>query len=140
MPWLRHTDDEVTTYHPAFRASVDEVLLRLGVASSYQWEHHVHSTGVSIVPDFVLVHTATNRWLLVVEVKRTRSAVYSLRNQVQAKGYAEAGGGFYTPGRAKYFAVTNLEASLLFAVNGSAPPQDCRVKDMSDACLEAAFP
>lgn len=131
MPWLNYFDDEVGRFHPEFWCVADRVLNALGVNGKYHWLHHPHSTGVQVTPDFVLVETASNRWVLVVEIKRTRAAVYSQRNQVQAKGYSEANRVRYVLGRPVFFCVTNLEATLLFALNGSNPPQDCRVAGMA---------
>lgn len=130
MSWLNYTDDEVTRFHPEFHAVADDVLRSMGKTSGYHWEHHLHAIGGGIIPDFVLVDTKTNRWVLIVEIKRTRSSVYSMRNQIQAKGYAEASRMLYPINRPQYFCVTNFEATLLFALNGTNPPKDCRIKDM----------
>jgi hypothetical protein len=131
MPWLNHFDDEVTCFHPQFCLAADSVLNTLGLNGRYHWLHHPHTIGVQVTPDFVLVETSTNRWVFVVEIKRTRASVFSQRNQVQAKGYSEANRLLYTPGRPLFFCVTNLEVTLLFALNGNNPPQDCRVAGMA---------
>lgn len=131
MPWLNHSDDEVLQFHPAFQAVADHILVDMGIATQCHWEHHPVSTGVQVIPDFVLIETATNRWILVVEIKRSRAAVFSERNQVQAKGYAEANRLLYPSRFPQYFCVTNMEVTLLFALNGSNPPRDCRIQGMA---------
>ncbi|WP_424951720.1 BpuSI family type II restriction endonuclease [Deinococcus sp.] len=130
MTWLTYTDDEVTRFHPEFESIADEVLLRLGFTGRFRWDHHVRTPGVQTIPDFVLVEVSTGRWWLVIEIKRSPASVYSDRHQVQAKGYADANQNLYVPARARYFAVTNLEVSLLFALNGTKPVRECRVEAM----------
>jgi len=131
MSWLHYYDDEVARFHTEFERIASDVLRQLAMNGVYHWEHHLHSAGVRLVPDFVLVETTTNRWCLVVEVKRSRAAVYSERNQVQAKGYADANQHLFGPSHAWYFSVTNLEATLLFAVNGTSRVRECQVKEMA---------
>ncbi|MCE0490341.1 BpuSI family type II restriction endonuclease [Pantoea sp. Mb-10] len=131
MPWLDYNNDEVRQFHPEFKSVADNVLVSMGISSGYHWEHHPSSYGVQVIPDFVLVESATNRWVLVVEIKRTKAAVFSERNQVQAKGYAEANRLLYSPGKPGYFCVTNMEVTLLFALNESNPPKDCRILGMT---------
>ena len=89
MTWLNCSDDEVARFHPEFQKIADDVLKKLGIDSKYHWEHHLSTAGTSTVPDFVLLETATNRWQVAVEIKRSRSSVFSERSQIQAKGYAE---------------------------------------------------
>jgi len=131
LTWLSYSDDEVTRFHPEFETIAETVLQTLGIAQDYRWHHHLHVAGVDVIPDFVLVERATNRWRLVVEIKRSRAAVYSTRNQIQAKGYAEANKSMFALNRPLYFSVTNLETSLLFALNEARPPKECRIKDMT---------
>lgn len=76
MPWLNYSDDEVRQFHPAYQTVAEHVLIKMGIATQYHWEHHPVSSGVQVIPDFVLVETATNRWILVVEIKRSRAAVF----------------------------------------------------------------
>lgn len=131
MSWLKYTDDEVLVFHPAFNEVASVALQELGIGEAYHWEHHVRSPGITIIPDFVLVETKTNRWRLVVEIKRPRAGVYSERAQIQAKGYAEGNQARFPAMKPCYFCVTNLESSILFALNGKNPVRECRVKDMS---------
>ncbi|MNH87241.1 N-6 DNA Methylase [compost metagenome] len=131
MSWISYADDEVATFHPAFRAVAEEVLDALGLRATHAWEHHPHSAGVGVIPDFVLIERGSGRWVLVVEIKRRPDAVNSERSQIQAKGYAEANDGRYRVGRPRYFALCNLEVTQLFSLRAGLPPKDCRVDGMS---------
>jgi hypothetical protein len=71
----------------------------------------------------------TNRWILAVEIKRTREAVHSTRYQNQAQTYVTENSTSYDPTRPRYFAITNLERLLLFADRDGQPPRHCRLKD-----------
>ena len=128
MGWLSYTDDEILAFHPEFESAAGDALSQVSHGASYEWRHHPR-VAIGTVPDYVLVDRSTGRWIVVVEIKRTRSAVFSPRFQAQAKGYAEANQARYPPGRPMYFALTNLEITLLCALNGSRPPSECIVED-----------
>ena len=142
MGWLQRTDDEVAVFHPAFEAVANQVLADLNVAGSHEWQHHPGSLGGSTRADFVLVDTIRNHWALIVELKRTPTAVFSARFQSQAKGYADVNQARFEPGRPIYFALSNLEVTELFAVNGTRPPSECVVDgglwESGDFDLDAA--
>lgn len=131
MTWLKCSDDEVAVFHPEFELIANQVLWKMGLASTYCWKHHLRSSGVSVVPDFVLINRSTQRWVLIVEIKRTKSSVFSERNQVQAKGYAEANKPLFASLMPVYFCVSNLESTLLFALNGNNPPKECKIANMT---------
>ncbi len=131
MAWLQYSDDEVTCFHREFLSVANDVLRQEQLEALYSWEHHLRSAGSSVIPDFVLVERSTQRWMVVMEIKRSLTGVYSTRNQVQAKGYAEENQTLFNALRPKYFCISNLEVTLLFALNGSQPPKDCRIKDMA---------
>lgn len=131
MSWLSYSDDEVTVFHPEFESVAREALNQLGLTATHEWLHHPVSTGVGVVPDFVLVEKASGRWVLVFEIKRRPDTVNSERNQIQAKGYAEANDSLYSIGRPRFFVISNMEITLGFALRGSSPPKDCRLNGMS---------
>lgn len=81
-----------------------------------------------MVPDFVLRNRTTNQWLLCLEVKRRKDAVFSTRNQFQAKSYAELNQALYPPVAPRYFAISNLEITILSALNGNRPPRECQLQ------------
>lgn len=128
MAWINYSDGEVAVFHVVFHEIADDALRGLGLAESYSWDHHPGDSAAGI-PDFVLRDRETGRWILVVEIKRTRQAVWSTLFQLQAKGYAESNQSKYRNGYAAYYAITNLELTILGALNGSLPPKDCVLKD-----------
>lgn len=127
MPWLTYSLDEVTGFHPAFENAANEALELAELRNSYEWIHHLRTQGNTLIPDFVLRNRSNHQWALAFEIKRTRDAVYAMRYQIQAKGYAESNGGLYPPSSPKYFALSNMEVTILFAVNGDNPPLECRI-------------
>jgi hypothetical protein len=129
MGWLEPTQDEVAVFHPAFEAVAREALEAAGLADRLEWRHHPRTAGNSTIPDFVLQRKSDGRWLLAFELKRTREAVLSTRFQLQAKGYAETNQPSFARSAPCFFAISNLEVTLLFALKGGAPPLECRVKD-----------
>lgn len=125
--WLLPTQDEVTCFHTEFESAANEALRNLGLESRFEWEHHSRSPGVTLVPDFVLKDRTTKKWVLALEIKRRREDVYSARYQFQAKSYAEVNKPLYISAAPKFFVLTNLEESILFALNGDRPPLECRL-------------
>jgi hypothetical protein len=129
MTWLTYTDDEVLHFHPAFAEAANEALRQEGLADSWEWAHHLHTPGGTLKPDYVLRRRDNRRWRLAVEIKRRPASVHSSRNQVQAKGYAEEYADQYAPDSPRYFALTNLEVTVLFALRKQLPPGQCRLQD-----------
>ena len=127
MPWLDYSVDEVSGFHPEFESAANEALKFAGLNELYEWVHHLRTQGNALIPDFVFRNKRTHQWILAFEIKRTRDAVYSMRYQLQAKGYAESNGHLYPPTAPKYFAISNLEDTVLFAINGDKPPLECRI-------------
>lgn len=130
MSWLSYASDEVGVFHPEFQAAAEQALRELNLNNSHEWLHHPVSMGVGVVPDYVLMESGSGRWILIVEIKRRPDAVNSERNQIQAKGYAEANHGLFRGDWPRYFCVTNLEVSQGFALRGGMPPKDCQVEGM----------
>jgi hypothetical protein len=128
MPWLRYSDDEVTRFHIEFEAAGRLALQELNLQDRYVWNHHVRTQGGNVVPDFVLVDQATGRWVVAFELKRTRESVYSTRFQLQAKGYAEVNQDLYNLQRPRFFALSNLEVTQVFALHEGRPPRECRIE------------
>lgn len=127
MPWLTYSLGEVMNFHPAFEEAGIEALRLADLEQDYEWVHHLRTEGNSIVPDFVLRNKHNLKWILAFELKRTKEAVYSTRYQMQAKGYAESNQTQYLVNAPKYFAISNLELTILFALNGDRPPAECQV-------------
>lgn len=128
MSWLRYSDDEVTRFHAEFQSAAGVSLDELGLADRYAWTHHVRGQGATVIPDFVLVERTSGRWIVAFELKRTRESVYSTRFQIQAKGYAELNQVLFPLQRPKFFAISNLEVTQLFALHEGRPPRECRIE------------
>src|ERR1035441_7767898 len=129
MPWLDYSDDEVAIFHPAFEALANAALTAEHLDAELEWVHHARTPANPLIPDFVLRRRAGAQWMLAVELKRTREAVLSTRNQVQAKAYAETNQHLYSPVAPRYFVISNIEVTLLHAMNDNRPPQECRLQD-----------
>lgn len=129
MSWLNYNQDEVRYFHPEFESAANEALRVAGLEGAYEWIHHIRTPGSTIIPDFVLQRKAGHQWILAFEIKRRPEGVQSTRNQIQAKGYAETNQHLYPPTAPKYFAISNLETSILFALNGNRPPRECRIQN-----------
>ncbi len=129
MGWLNYTDDEVARFHPEFQGVGNAALVAMNLGQEFEWIHHARTPANPLIPDFVFRRRATGQWLLALELKRTKEAVLSIRNQVQAKAYAETNQHLYNPIGPRYFAISNLEVTLVHALNGNRPPQECRLED-----------
>lgn len=127
MSWLNYSDDEVARFHPEFENVANTALIAMNLDRELEWIHHARTPASPLIPDFVLRRRVTGQWLLAVELKRTEEAVLSTRNQVQAKAYAEANQYLYGLAAPRYFAISNLEITIVHALNGDRPPQGCRV-------------
>jgi len=127
--WLNYAWDEVERFHPEFESAAQKAVAQAGLSGQYEWVHHLRTPGNTLIPDFVLRNTNTHKWALALEIKRTPDAVLSIRNQMQAKSYAEAGQQSYPSSYPRYFAISNLEVTILFALNGDHPPIECRIQD-----------
>lgn len=129
MDWLNYSDDEVKRFHTLFESSANQALIDENLENSLDWDHHNRTPGNKLVPDFVLRDKKSGRWILSLEIKRSKTSLYSTRNQVQAKSYAEVNSDLYLSGKPRYFAISNLENTLLFALKNGAPPNECRLID-----------
>lgn len=129
MCWLNYTDDEVRRFHPIFEAAANQALSNACLDGDLRWIHHHRNPGNTLVPDFVLVRQDTGRWLLAMEIKRTAASIHSTRNQVQAQGYVTTNADLYSPTTPHYYAISNLEQTILFVQRAGLPPRECRVRD-----------
>jgi len=114
MKLPEYSDDEVREFHPICEKALNSALISLGLDDKYEVSHHEPING--IIPDFVIKNKITNRYLLVIEVKRTPSNVSSTRYKNQAQSYIlEAGSSRLEK---PYYLLTNLEVSNLFKYDG----------------------
>ncbi len=129
MSWLTYADDEVKQFHPEFKLAADEALQISELHHDYEWFHHIRTPGSPLIPDFALGRKVGHQWAMTLEIKQKKEAVYSTRHQIQAKGYAEENLNLYRPNAPQFFAISNLEVTLLFALNGSRPPRECLLQN-----------
>lgn len=128
MPWLETSEDEVRCFHPAFESAASEALVSLGADQSLGWTHHLRTRGQTI-PDYVLLEKATGHLRLVVEIKRSAASVLSGRTRAQAFGYALENRTKFVPGAPLFFAVSNLELTILSAVGDARSPLECQLEE-----------
>lgn len=102
------TDDEVKVFHPYFQSACEDALQKNKLSAQYAVDHH-YTTSSGIV-DFVIRNVATNRIILCVEIKRTKSATISSGRR-QARDYFNNLG---IQMSRSYYCSTNLEIIELF--------------------------
>lgn len=115
--WLSYVDDEVEAFHPAFEALANACIEELGKKESLAWIHHDPSSKGGI-PDYVLQDLNSQRWLLIVEIKKTRAAVTSsTQYRRQAHSYALENKHRFRSHKPFLYCLTNLEQTHLFGAN-----------------------
>ena len=114
MAWMDYSKEEVRVFHPLCEKGLTGALDNLGLVGTYEVLHH-QMTG-SLEMDFVIANRHTKKYLCVVEVKRTPSAVNSMRYQYQAASYVENS---YTQMEHPFYLLTNLEYTYAFRYDGS---------------------
>lgn len=123
-----YDSDEVGCYHPAVEGALNRALVSTGYDSIAEVEHHPVIPNSSIVPDFALRLKSTNRFVFVIEVKRTQRDVESQRYQNQSRSYVTDFGSNWEPSYHKYFCVTNIERLITFAERPGLPITGCLLK------------
>ena len=117
MSWLSYSDDEVKSFHPEFEIIAQDCLKVAKLDKRYEWVHHDASSKGGI-PDYILQEAATRRWILVVEIKKTRAAVSSSSQyRRQAHSYAIENQNRFIATRPFLYCLTNLEKTQLFGAN-----------------------
>ena len=90
-------------------------------------EHHPSIPNSTIIPDFAIKLKATNRYIFVIEVKKTARDVSSQRYQEQSRSYVSNFSPYWEPGCPLYFCLTNIEELILFA-DRQGPISTCILK------------
>ena len=111
--WYNH--DEVTGFHPIVEKVLNDALVKCGYANVAEVLHHPTIPNSSIVPDFAIKLKSSNRFIFVLEVKKTNRDCYSQRFQNQTRSYVTDLNSFWEPNFSKYFCLTNIETLTLFA-------------------------
>jgi hypothetical protein len=127
MTKLWYTDDEVKDFHPLVETCLNTALKTLQVADIAEVKHHPSIPNSSIIPDFGVRLKGSKRFVFIVEVKRSKRDVDSQRYCNQARSYVQDFGAFWETGYHKYFCVTNIEKTVLFADRATQTLNNCVV-------------
>ncbi|MCM4161326.1 hypothetical protein FHG64_08375 [Antarcticibacterium flavum] len=125
---LWYNSDEVTGFHPVVKKAINDAISNCGYNSLLEVIHHPAIPNSTIVPDFAIKLKASNRYIFVMEVKKTARDITSQRFQNQARSYVSDFSPFWEPNYPKYFCLTNIEELILFA-DRQGPISNCILKD-----------
>lgn len=114
--WITYSKSEVVEFHPVCEKALNLALKNLGLDADYEVLHH-YVTG-TIEMDFAIQNKSSKKFLCVVEVKRTPSAVNSMRYQYQASSYVENS---YHEMEKPFYILTNLEYTYSFRYDAARP-------------------
>ncbi len=107
--WINYSDSEVRKFHPVCEKALNRALKILDLGDFYSVKHH--EMFGTIEADFVIKNRTSDKYLCVIEVKRTLSDVQSTRYQYQAMSYVQAAGAKMEK---PFYMITNLEYSYCF--------------------------
>jgi tRNA1(Val) A37 N6-methylase TrmN6 len=115
MTKLWYDYDEVTQFHPIVEEVLNNSLENCGYSEIAEILHHPTIPNSTIVPDFAIKLKSSNRFIFVLEVKKTNRDCYSQRFQNQTRSYVTDLIPFWEPNYEKYFCLTNVETLSFFA-------------------------
>ena len=124
---LWYDSDEVTGFHPVVETAIKNAITNCGYASLLELEHHPAIPNSTIIPDFAIKLKSSNRYIFVIEVKKTARDVTSQRFQNQSRSYVNDFSPYWEPNYPKYFCLTNIEELILFA-DRQGPISTCILK------------
>ncbi|WP_374173196.1 BpuSI family type II restriction endonuclease [Flavobacterium tructae] len=124
---LWYNYDEVTGFHPVVEVAVKNAITNCGYDSVFELVHHPAIPNSTIIPDFAIKLRASNRYVFVIEVKKTARDVISQRFQNQCRSYVTDFSPYWEPNFPKYFCLTNIEELILFA-DRQGPISTCILK------------
>lgn len=124
---LWYNSDEVTGFHPVVENAIKNAILNCGYDALLELEHHPSIPNSTIIPDFAIKLKSSNRYIFVIEVKKTSRDVTSQRFQNQSRSYVSDFSPYWEPGYPKYFCLTNIEELILFA-DRQGPISTCILK------------
>nr|WP_315231036.1 BpuSI family type II restriction endonuclease [uncultured Flavobacterium sp.] len=124
---LWYNSDEVTGFHPVVETAINNAIVNCGYDSLLELVHHPAIPNSTIIPDFAIKLKASNRYIFVVEVKKTARDVTSQRFQNQSRSYVSDFSPHWEPNYPKYFCLTNIEELILFA-DRQGPISTCILK------------
>lgn len=124
---LWYNSDEVTEFHPIVETAINNAIKNCGYDTYFELEHHPSIPNSTIIPDFAIKLRATNRYIFVIEVKKTARDVSSQRYQNQSRSYVSDFSPYWEPNYPKYFCLTNIEELILFC-DREGPISTCILK------------
>lgn len=124
---LWYNSDEVTGFHPVVETAINNAIVNCGFDSVLELVHHPSIPNSTIIPDFAIKLKSSNRYIFVIEVKKTARDVTSQRFQNQARSYVSDFLPYWEPNYPKYFCLTNIEELILFA-DRQGPISTCILK------------
>ena len=124
---LWYNTDEVTGFHPVVETVINNAIVNCGYDSLLELEHHPSIPNSTIIPDFAIKLKSSNRYIFVIEVKKTARDVSSQRYQEQSRSYVSNFSPYWEPNYPLYFCLTNIEELILFA-DRQGPISTCILK------------
>jgi methylase of polypeptide subunit release factors len=124
---LWYNSDEVTGFHPVVENAIKNAITNCGFDSVMELVHHPAIPNSTIIPDFAIKLKSSNRYIFVIEVKKTARDVTSQRFQNQSRSYVSDFSPYWEPNYPKYFCLTNIEELILFAER-QGPISTCILK------------
>lgn len=112
----KYSDDEVESFHPVFKYCAEAAINAIGMEHELIVEHHRSFSGITV--DYSIANKSNNKIVLLVEIKRTISAVESTRYRHQALSYRKEADHLC---QTKYYILTNLEQIDLFRYDPLRP-------------------
>ncbi len=128
MTNIWYNSDEVSVFQPAVELALNNALISCGYDGIAEVVHNPKIPNSSTIPDCAIRLKATQRFVFIVEVKRTQRDVESQRYQNQSRSYVTDFGAHWEPNYHKYFCVTNIERLVLFADRNGVPLTNCLLK------------
>jgi methylase of polypeptide subunit release factors len=128
MTNIWYNSDEVSVFQPAVELALSNALISCGYDGIAEVVHNPKIPNSSTIPDCAIRLKATQRYVFIVEVKRTQRDVESQRYQNQSRSYVTDFGAHWEPNYHKYFCVTNIERLVLFADRNGVPLTNCLLK------------
>lgn len=102
-----YQDDEVSVFHPLFENALNSLIVDNKLLfNSYELLHHPKIKSGKI-PDFILSNRKNKKSILIVEIKRTKSAIENFNFIEQVRGYADTLAD--SEMEKAYYILTNLE-------------------------------
>lgn len=128
MPQIWYNSDEVSVFQPAVELALNNALVNCGYNNIAEVVHNANIPNSSTIPDCAIRLKNSQRFVFIVEVKRTHRDVESQRYQNQSRSYVTDFGPHWEPNYHKYFCITNIERLVLLADRQGVPLTSCVLK------------